>query len=301
MEKMSPTVTERPGWLRVRAPGGENFREVKALVERERLHTICESGHCPNMGECWEQRTATFMILGNVCTRRCRFCAVAKGAPLAVDWDEPRRVGEAVARLGLEYAVITSVDRDDRKDGGAAAFVKTIEEIRRQKPGCRVEVLIPDFQGKLGPLRMVLEADPDVLNHNIETVERLYRQVRPGSRYQRSLALLEIAREWAPDIPTKSGIMVGVGEEWEEIVQALRDMRQARIDIVTIGQYLRPSGKHLPVARYYSPEEFARLKQIALEAGFRHVESGPFVRSSYHARQALEPGKSRPASLCANP
>jgi lipoic acid synthetase len=288
MERMPAMVTERPEWLKVRAPGGANYREVKALVASERLHTICESGHCPNMGECWEQRTATFMILGNVCTRRCGFCAVSKGAPLPLDWDEARRVGEAVARLGLEYAVVTSVNRDDRKDGGAALFVRTIEEIRRQKPGCKIEVLIPDFQGKLPALHAVLEAAPDLLNHNIETVRRLYRRVRPGSRYDRSLALLDISKEMAPDIPTKSGMMVGIGEEADEVVEAMRDLRQARVDILTIGQYLRPSLKHLPITRYYTPEEFARFKQLGRQMGFRHVESGPFVRSSYHARNALE-------------
>jgi lipoic acid synthetase len=291
MEGMAAMVTGRPEWLKVRAPGGENYREVKALVASERLHTICESAHCPNMGECWEQRTATFMILGNVCTRRCGFCAVAKGAPLPLDWDEARRVGEAVARLGLEYAVVTSVDRDDRKDGGAALFVRTIEEIRRRQPGCKIEVLIPDFQGKLPALRAVLEAAPDVLNHNIETVRRLYRRVRPGSRYDRSLALLDVSKELAPDISTKSGMMVGIGEEADEVVEAMRDLRQARVDILTIGQYLRPSLKHLPITRYYTPEEFARFRQLGRQMGFRHVESGPFVRSSYHARNALDGDK----------
>ena len=288
MEGMAAMATGRPEWLKVRAPGGENYREVKALVASERLHTICESGHCPNMGECWEQRTATFMILGNVCTRRCGFCAVSKGAPLPLDWDEAHRVGEAVARLGLEYAVVTSVDRDDRKDGGAALFVRTIEEIRRQQSGCKIEVLIPDFQGKLPALRAVLEAAPDVLDHNIETVRRLYGRVRPGSRYDRSLALLDISKELAPDIPTKSGMMVGIGEEPDEVAEAMRDLRQARVDILTIGQYLRPSLKHLPITRYYTPEEFARFRQLGRDMGFRHVESGPFVRSSYHARNALE-------------
>ncbi len=294
METMLVTLEARPGmpparpeWLKARAPQGPNYRELKALVEAERLHTVCESAHCPNIGECWEQRTATFMILGNVCTRRCGFCAVQKGAPLEVDWDEPRRVAEAVARLGLEYAVITSVDRDDRKDGGAALFALTIEAIRRRSPGCKVEVLIPDFQGSLDALRMVLGARPDMLNHNIETVERLYRPVRPGSRYRRSLELLEVVKDMAPGTPTKSGMMLGLGEEREEIVQTLQDLRAHRVDVVTIGQYLRPSAGHLPIARYYTPEEFARIKEIALPMGFRHVESGPFVRSSYHAKRAL--------------
>lgn len=280
-------AARRPEWLKVRAPGGENYREVKRLVTGSRLHTVCESAHCPNIGECWEQRTATFMILGNVCTRRCGFCAVRKGAPLEVDWDEPHRVAEAVGALGLHYAVVTSVDRDDRKDGGAAVFARTIEEIRRLNPDCRIEVLIPDFQGKAEALRMVLEARPDVLNHNIETVERLYKPVRPGSRYRRSLGLLHTSKQMAPAIPTKSGIMLGLGEGWDEIVRALGDLRASLVDLLTIGQYLRPSARHLPIARYYTPEEFARLEQIGLQMGFRHVESGPFVRSSYNARRAL--------------
>ena len=288
-----PAASGRPKWLKVRAPGGPNYHELKALVEDERLHTVCESAHCPNIGECWEQRTATFMILGNFCTRRCGFCAVPKGAPLAVDWDEPRRVAKAVARLGLEHAVVTSVDRDDRKDGGATLFALTIAEIRRRNPHCKVEVLVPDFQGSLEALRIVLNARPDVFNHNIETVERLYRPVRPGSRYHRSLGLLRAAKEMVPQTPTKSGptksgMMLGLGEQWEEIVQTLRDLRAHQVDIVTIGQYLRPSTKHLPIIRYYTPEEFARLKQIATDIGFQHVESGPFVRSSYHAKRALQ-------------
>ena len=284
---LEPKPESRPEWLKVRAPGGPNYQELKGLVTRERLHTICESAHCPNIGECWEQRTATFMILGNVCTRRCGFCAVQKGAPLSIDWDEPRRVGEAVATLGLEYAVVTSVDRDDQKDGGARAFARTIEEIRRQQPGCKVEVLIPDFQGSVAALRTVLDARPDVLNHNIETVARLYKPVRPGSRYQRSLDLLRASKDVSPDVPTKSGMMLGLGEEWEEIVATVRDLAAHQVDIVTIGQYLRPSPRHLPIARYYTPAEFDRLGDTAREMGFRHVESGPFVRSSYHAKRSL--------------
>jgi lipoic acid synthetase len=278
---------QRPGWLKARAPGGENYHEVKRLVTRSRLHTVCESAHCPNIGECWEHRTATFMILGNVCTRRCGFCVVQKGAPLPVDWDEPLRVARAVAALGLRYAVVTSVDRDDRKDGGAALFARTIEEIRRLNPGCKVEVLIPDFQGKTEALKMVLDARPDVLNHNIETVERLYKPVRPGSRYRRSLELLRASKQLAPQIPTKSGLMLGLGEEWDEVVVTLGDLRSHLVELVTIGQYLRPSPRHLPIARYYTPEEFAQLKQVAADLGFRHVESGPLVRSSYHAQRAL--------------
>jgi lipoyl synthase len=277
----------RPEWLKARAPQGENYRELKGLVERHRLHTICESAHCPNIGECWEMRTATFMILGNVCTRRCGFCAVQKGKPLDLDWDEPRRVAGAVARLGLEYAVITSVDRDDQKDGGATIFALTIGAIREAVPNCKVEVLVPDFQGSVDALRIVMGARPDMLNHNIETVARLYKPVRPGSRYEQSLKLLNAAKDVAPEIPTKSGMMLGLGEEWDEIVETLRDLRANRVDVVTIGQYLRPSPNHLPIARYYTPEEFAELGRIGRELGFRHVESGPFVRSSYHAKKAV--------------
>ncbi len=283
----SSVAPVRPPWLKARAPGGQNYHEVRSLVEALGLHTVCQSAHCPNIGECWEQRTATFMIAGNVCTRRCGFCAVQKGAPLPMDWDEPDRVGRAVARLGLEYAVVTSVNRDDRKDGGAELFARTIAAIRRHRPGCRVEVLIPDFQGSAEALRLVLDAAPDVLNHNVETVARLYGTVRPGSRYRRSLELLSRSKQWAPQTPTKSGIMVGLGEEWSELESTLRDLRAHQVDLLTIGQYLRPSPRHLPIARYYTPEEFAGLKELALGFGFRQAESGPLVRSSYHAATFL--------------
>jgi len=279
--------TDRPKWLRAPAPTGKNYHEVRALVQRLNLHTVCESAACPNAGECWNQRTATFMILGNVCTRRCGFCAVQKGAPLPVDYEEPERVAEAVAALGLRYAVITSVNRDDRKDGGADLFRLTILAIRRRVPGCRVEVLIPDFQGRREALDAVLEASPDVLNHNIETVPRLYRQVRLGARYERSLELLAYSKQARPDIPTKSGLMLGLGESREEVRQVMSDLRVHAVDILTIGQYLRPSPKHLPVLRYVPPAEFEEYRQEGLKMGFAHVESGPLVRSSYHAAEGL--------------
>ncbi len=278
----------RPAWLRVRAPAGENYRELKSLVARLGLHTVCESAACPNVGECWGQRTATFMILGNVCTRRCRFCAVAKGAPLPVDYDEPRRVAEAVAALGLRYAVITSVNRDDRKDGGAELFALTIRAIRQRSPGCRVEVLIPDFQGSKSALDLVLAAEPDVLNHNLETVPRLYRAARPGARYECSLEVLTYSKQCKPHIPTKSGLMLGLGESLPEVLEVMRDLAERRVDILTLGQYLSPSPAHLPVARFVTPEEFAELARLGREMGFRRVISGPLVRSSYHAAEALE-------------
>ncbi len=278
---------KRPEWLRASAPVGENFRELKALVDRLNLHTVCESAACPNLGECWNQRTATFMILGNVCTRRCGFCAVQKGEPLEVDWDEPRRVAEACAALNLRYAVITSVNRDDRKDGGAALFAATIGAIRERVPGCRVEVLVPDFQGSQEALATVMAARPDVLNHNIETVPRLYKQVRLGARYERSLEMLACAKSLAPEIPTKSGVMAGLGETNDEILDTLRDLRAHQVDIATIGQYLRPTPSHLPVLRYVTPDEFAGYKSAGLAMGFTHIESGPLVRSSYHAAEAL--------------
>jgi lipoic acid synthetase len=276
----------RPEWLRAPAPAGENYRGVKSLVESYRLHTVWERARCPHVGECWNHGTATFMILGNVCTRRCGFCAVGKGAPEPVDYDEPRRVAEAAATLGLRYAVITSVNRDDRKDGGAGLFALTIRAIRERIAGCKVEVLIPDFQGSHAAMDVVLEAAPDVLNHNLETVARLYRPVRLGARYERSLDILDYAKSVRPDIPTKSGLMVGLGETNQEILQAMRDLRLHHVDILTIGQYLRPSARHLPIERYVTPEEFDQFRRAGLEMGFAHVESGPLVRSSYHAAEA---------------
>ncbi len=279
---------ERPKWLRAPAPVGANYRELKDLVTRLQLHTVCESAACPNVGECWNRRTATFMILGNVCTRRCGFCAVQKGAPLTVDMDEPRRVAEACTILGLRYAVITSVNRDDRKDGGAELFALTINAIREQIPGCKVEVLIPDFQGSYPAMDIVMNAHPDVLNHNTETVPRLYRQVRLGARYPRSLDMLRYAKQVRPHIPTKSGLMLGLGETEAEVLQVMRDLRDHHVDILTLGQYLRPSQKHLPVLRYIPQQEFNDYRIAGIEMGFAHVEAGPLVRSSYHADASEE-------------
>jgi lipoic acid synthetase len=280
---------ERPPWLRAPAPVGKNYRELKQLVGALGLHTVCESAACPNVGECWNRRTATFMILGNVCTRRCGFCAVQKGAPLAVDYDEPRRVAEACAVLGLKYAVITSVNRDDRKDGGAELFALTIEAIRERIPGCKVEVLVPDFQGSRPAMETVMNAHPDVLNHNTETVPRLYRQVRLGAQYQRSLEMLAYAKQLRPFVPVKSGLMLGLGETMDEVRQVIRDLRDHRVDILTLGQYLRPSLKHLPIIRYVPQEDFDDLKRTGYDLGFSHIEAGPLVRSSYHASDAVSP------------
>lgn len=277
---------KRPEWLKVRLPGGENYHDLKGIMRGLELHTVCESARCPNVGECWAHRTATFMILGELCTRRCGFCAVPKGKPTGqVDAAEPERVAEASERMGLKYVVVTSVDRDDLADGGAAIFAQTIAALRRRIPGCKVEVLIPDFRGDDRALEMVLAARPDVLNHNIETVPRMYPAARRGSYYDRSLRLLRRSREIAPTIPTKSGLMVGLGETFEETCAVLRDLAAAGVGIVTIGQYLRPSVDQLPVARFYSPEEFLALKREGLRLGIRHVESGPLVRSSYHAHE----------------
>ena len=277
------TPAPKPAWLKARAPVGENYHSLKQLARSLQLNTVCESAHCPNIGECWQAKTATFMMLGNLCTRRCGFCAVPKGRPDPIDFDEPRRVAEAVATLGLLYAVVTSVNRDDDLLGGARAFALVIDEIRRQAPNCRVEVLIPDFQGNPDAIRTVVEARPDVLNHNVESVPRLYRAVRSGARYERSLKLLNYSKTLRPGGLTKSGVMVGLGEETAELLAVFHDLASVRCDILTIGQYLRPSRDHLPMARLYTPHEFAELKAEALRMGFRHVESGPLVRSSYHA------------------
>ena len=278
---------ERPQWLRAPAPVGQNYRDLKQLIDRLRLHTVCESAACPNVGECWNQRTATFMMLGNVCTRRCGFCAVQKGAPLPVDYDEPARIAEAVAAMGLKFAVITSVNRDDREDGGAELFAMVIGAIRERVPGCGVEVLIPDFQGNREAVETVMQARPDVLNHNTETVPRLYRQVRLGARYQRSLDVLAHARRAQPATPTNSGLMLGLGETADEVLQVMRDLRAHHVDILTLGQYLRPSPKHLPIVRYVTPGEFDEFRIAGRQMGFSHVESGPLVRSSYHASNAV--------------
>lgn len=278
----------KPEWLKVRAPGSANYQRLKGLMRGLNLHTVCEEANCPNIGECWHHGTATFMILGDTCTRSCGYCNVKHGAPHAPSDDEPLNVANAINTLELSYVVITSVDRDDLPDFGAGHFARTIRDTRALSPDCRLEVLIPDFQGNEPALRVVLEARPDVLNHNIETVPRLYRTARPGGRYDRALELLRRSREIAPDIPTKSGLMVGLGEQWDEILSTLRDLRAAGVEIVTIGQYLRPSLAHLPMVRYYAPTEFADLKQFALELGFGHVESGPLVRSSYHAHEQTQ-------------
>jgi lipoyl synthase len=285
IELSPPPRMPKPQWLRAKAPVGENFHNLKKLARGLGLHTVCESAQCPNIGECWNHRTATFMLLGDICTRRCGFCAVPKGRPEAIDWDEPRRVAEAVATLGLKHAVVTSVNRDDDNIGSARIFAATIREIRELTPECRVEVLIPDFQGVEESLRIVLEARPDVLNHNTETVPRLYRGVRSGARYERTLTLLENVKKFSPGMVTKSGVMVGLGEETQELVEVFRDLGSRGVDILTVGQYLRPSRDHLPIARFYSPEEFLYLRDEALRFGFRHVESGPLVRSSYHAHE----------------
>ncbi len=275
----------KPEWLKARAPMGETYHNLKKLARDLNLHTVCESAHCPNIGECWNHKTATFMMLGNLCTRRCGFCAVPKGRPEPIDFDEPRRVAEAIAKLELKHAVITSVNRDDDLLGGARAFALVIEEVHRQVPGCQVEVLIPDFQGDEEAIRIVVEAKPEVLNHNTESVPRLYRAVRSGARYERTLRLLEYAKEVDPKLVTKSGVMVGLGEEMHELLDVYRDLARVGTDILTIGQYLRPSRDHLPMTRLYTPAEFAWMKEEALRMGFRHVESGPLVRSSYHAHE----------------
>lgn len=273
----------KPPWLKVKAPGGPNYVRLRHLMRDLRLHTVCEEAHCPNVGECWEHRAATFMILGDVCTRNCAYCAVAHGTPAPLDADEPVRLAAAVERLDLRHVVITSVDRDDLVHGGAEIFAGCIAEIRRRAPGSSVEVLIPDFKGDPEALRIVVEARPDILNHNLETIERLYRIARPGGRYQRALELLRRAKALAPHLVTKSGLICGLGEEWDELLAAMRDLRAQGVDILTLGQYLRPSSGHLPVARWYTPDEFADLRRLGLEMGYRHVEAGPLVRSSYHA------------------
>jgi lipoic acid synthetase len=291
----------KPEWLKVRAPGSTGYLRLKGIMRELGLHTVCEEASCPNIGECWHHGTATFMILGGVCTRSCGYCNVVHGTPLAVDLEEPARVARAIAAMDLQYAVITSVDRDDLPDFGASIFAETIQEVRARVPSCRVEVLIPDFQGREASLQTVLDARPDVLNHNIETVPRLYRVARPGGRYARALELLERARRYAPAIPTKSGLMVGLGETWDEVVALLRDLRAAGCGILTIGQYLRPSLVHLPMDRYYTPAEFAELKRIALGLGFGHVESGPLVRSSYHAHEQADGYDQNSESRIQNP
>jgi lipoic acid synthetase len=284
LEPSTPPSSPKPPWLKVRAPGGPKYLRLKGLMREWNLHSVCEEAHCPNIGECWEDLTATFMILGDVCTRNCGYCAVTHGRPQWEDREEPERVGRAVGELGLEHVVITSVNRDDLADGGAAHFAATVGAIRRHAPGCRVELLIPDFQGNADALDAVIAAGPDILNHNTETVPRLYKVARHGGRYERTLEIFRQARRRAPGLPTKSGIILGLGEERDELVATMRDLREANVSILTLGQYLRPSAQHLPVARYYHPDEFRELGEIGRALGFAHVESGPLVRSSYHAK-----------------
>jgi lipoic acid synthetase len=285
----------RPEWLKVKVPYGPNYTELKAIMREHRLHTVCEEAHCPNLGECWEHRTATFMILGNVCTRACGFCAVLTGRPASteLDWDEPRRVAEAARLMGLRHVVVTSVNRDDREDGGAPIFAETIRLLREAIPGCAVEVLTPDWLGNWAALKTVVDARPDIYNHNVETVPRLSRRVRSRARHERSLELLRRVKEINRFMLTKSGMMLGLGETWDEILETMWQLRQHGVDIITLGQYLRPSLRHLPLERYYTPEEFARLKEEGLRMGFPHVESGPLVRSSYHAHEQVP---ARPAA-----
>ena len=278
----------KPAWLKVRAPGGPNYIRLRRLMREWNLHSVCEEARCPNIGECWEDATATFMILGDVCTRHCGYCAVAHGRPVWEDREEPERIGRAVADLALDYVVITSVNRDDLADGGAAHWAATIRAVRQSAPACRVEALIPDFQGSTTSLDQVIAARPAVLNHNTETVPRLYKLARHGGRYDRTLDLFRHARKVAADLTTKSGLIVGLGETRDELISTMRDLRGVGVDLLTLGQYLRPSPAHLPVAKYYHPEEFAELGDAGRELGFLHVESGPLVRSSYHAKKQTE-------------
>ena len=285
----SSTLPERkPSWLKVRAPGGENYSRLRHLMRDLELHTVCEEAHCPNVGECWEHGTATFMILGDVCTRNCAYCAVAHGRPPKYDTAEPARVAEAVTEMKLQHAVITSVDRDDLPDFGAFIFAETIRQIRARLPECSVEVLVPDFQGNEDAIRTVLEARPDIYNHNTETVPRLYKRCRPGGRYERVMEIFRFAKRTAPAVPTKTGLILGMGETVDEVHAVMRDLRTVDVDILTLGQYLRPSEQHHPLDRYYTPEEFRALREAGMAMGFRHVESGPLVRSSYHAWEQVQ-------------
>ena len=272
-----------PSWLRAKMPGGPNYVALKTLMRDNELHTVCEEAHCPNIGECWERGTATFMILGDICTRACGYCAVTTGKPQGLDLEEPARLAETVERMGLSYAVITSVNRDDLPDGGAFVFAQCVRQVRKRVPGCKVEALIPDFDGNWDALATVMSTKPDTLNHNIETVRRIFGRVRPKGDYDQSLELLSRAKGLDPGAVTKSGMMVGLGETWDEILGTMSDLRSVDCDLLTIGQYLRPSQKHVPLAKWYTPEEFAELKGEAESMGFQHVASGPLVRSSYHA------------------
>jgi len=292
--RLEPVAPKRPDWLKVRLPAGPRYIELKNMMRDMELHTVCEEARCPNIGECWGHGTATFMILGDVCTRACRYCAVTSGKPHTLDVGEPKRVAEAVQKMGLKHAVVTSVDRDDLEDGGAALFAATIRKIHELNPDCAVEVLTPDFQGRDDQLQILMEARPEIFNHNIETVPRVFRRVRPGrSKYHISIEVLRRAKEIYPDGLTKSGLMVGLGESMDEVVDTMRDLRGARVDIMTVGQYLQPTPKHVPIDRYYHPDEFAELRAHGLELGFSHVESGPLVRSSYHAHEQSEALRAR--------
>ena len=286
--RSEPLPERKPGWLKVKAPGGPNYLRLQQLMRELDLHSVCEEAHCPNVGECWEHGTATFMILGDVCTRNCAYCAVAHGRPPAYDIAEPGRVARAIAEMNLQHAVITSVDRDDLPDFGAYIFAETIRRIHASVPGCSVEVLVPDFQGSESSIAAVLDAGPEIYNHNTETVPRLYKKARPGGRYPRVLEIFRFAKRTAPGIPTKTGMILGMGETIEEVIEVMRDLRQVDVDILTLGQYLRPSSAHIALDRYYAPEEFKYLKDVGMELGFRHVESGPLVRSSYHAWEQVQ-------------
>ncbi len=286
-EKMDTTPLRRPDWIRVRAPSGETYAWLKELMQRKELHTVCEEANCPNMGECWGSGTATFLVLGDICTRRCGFCDVQRGVPLPLDEQEPQRVAQAVKAMELKHAVITSVDRDDDILGGARIFAAIIRSIRAAAPGCSIEVLIPDFRADPEALRLIMVEKPDILNHNIETVPRLYPRVQPQDRHTWSQYVLTTAKQLQPDVLTKSGIMLGLGETWQEIEETMRELVSWGVDILTIGQYLQPSRKHLPIERYYTLEEFQQLKDFGYQIGFRWVESAPLVRSSYHAAEQV--------------
>jgi lipoic acid synthetase len=286
--RVEPLPERKPSWLKVKAPGGPNYMRLKHLMRELDLHSVCEEAHCPNVGECWEHGTATFMILGDVCTRNCAYCAVAHGRPPRYDIEEPARVAQAIAEMQLQHAVITSVDRDDLPDFGAWIFAETITKIHELVPGCSVEVLVPDFQGNEASIRAVLDAGPEIYNHNTETVPRLYKKARPGGRYPRVMEIFRFAKRVAPDIPTKTGMILGMGETVEEVIAVMRDLREVDVDILTLGQYLRPSDKHIALDRYYTPAEFRELHEKGMEMGFRHVESGPLVRSSYHAWEQVQ-------------
>ena len=298
LERMQgPNPARRlPSWMKVRMPGGPNYIDLKRLLRDSSLHTVCEEARCPNIGECWERRAATFMVLGDICTRRCHYCAVTTGTPMGIDVMEPERLARTVQKLGLRYCVITSVNRDDLADGGALIFSRCVRRVNDLVPGCRVEVLVPDFDGSMPALETVVRARPSVLNHNIESVRRVFPRVRPRGDYRRSLDLLAAVKEMDPEMPTKSGIIVGMGEEWDELVETMEDLRSVGCDLLTVGQYLRPSQKHLPVDRFYSPEEFDRIRDIGEGLGFKHVASGPLVRSSYHADEQHDAATATPTA-----